>query len=366
MKFREAMAGFRAVRRPVTLAALAVAVTALVALAGSAALAQSNQFKRIRDISVICTEALTCDLQAYNTRSPLYSVAFRRAAAPDAPLTLVLGVRETLAGGSEVDFFVDGGKVLSAPVSDMHYRAAVYEYNYTNRDAVDALLEAVEHGDSLRIAYRARSTQTTTTFSLAGFTEGLRYLDEVQSRVGRPDALVTSGSAPAGADAMRRIAALSDVPFPLRGEFGDGDQSRCAGTGSADFAAGDGFEADTGGGASLIGVPCGEGTIDNRPYAFWERRDGQYSAVPLPVMTQEGPSTDGIAWNVEWDQEGRTLTGVHTQSAIGDCGTFDRWLWQERDGRNAFVLVEARAKPTCDGDPAGGPANWPLVWPPKG
>ncbi len=106
----------------------AAAVLLLIAGLLPATGAEARQFKRIRDVSVDCSDALICDVSTYNAQSELYTVIFRRRSSRDAPLELVLGVRETLAAGSEVVMQVDGREILRLPVSELSYRAAVYEY----------------------------------------------------------------------------------------------------------------------------------------------------------------------------------------------------------------------------------------------
>ena len=340
-------------------------VTAGVApLAGGGA---ASQFKRIRDISVSCTDGLTCDVSAYNAQSELYTVIFRRTARPEAPVRLVLGVRETLAAGSVVGISIDGRPVLTIPVSELSYRAAVYEYIYDGEAEIAALMAAAKEGSELRATFRSRGIDTVSTFSLSGFVAGLIFLDEVQGRVGRDDALQAEGATGAPEQAaLRDIAGFADIPFQIRAEFADRDGAACRGLSQDRFATIGGFEASSNDRFSLIGLPCGEGGAYNQPYAFWERAGSNFRRVSLPVMTEEGPSTEDLAWNISWDQERQQLTGFFKGRGLGDCGEFNRWAWKETETGHVFVLTEARAKTTCDGEPDGGPETWPSIWPPAG
>jgi hypothetical protein len=329
--------------------------------------ASASQFKRIRDVSVNCTDGLTCDVSAYNAQSELYTVIFRRAARPEAPVRLVLGVRETLTSGSEVGFSIDGREVLTIPVSELSYRAAVYEYIFDGEAEISALIEAAKAGPELRVSYRSRGLDTVSAFSLNGFVAGLLFMDEVQGRVGREDAL-QADSAAAAADevAVRDITRFAEIPFQLRAEFAGRDDAACGGLTEDRFAAIGGFEAKSGGDAWLIGLPCGAGGAYNQPYAFWERIGSSFRRVPLPVMTEDGPSTGDVAWNISWDQERQQLTGFFKGRGLGDCGVFNRWTWKELTEGHVFILIESRAKSECDGQTAGGPENWPALWPPAG
>jgi hypothetical protein len=336
----------------------------LAALTSFSLEAAASQFKRIHDISVACTNGLSCDVSTYNAQSELYTVIFRRGPAADAPVQLVLGVRETLVAGTEVRFEIDGAEILRLPVSELSYRAAVYEYLFRGEDEIAKLMEAASAGRTLRVSFRARGFDTVSAFSLSGFVAGLIFMDEVQGRVGREDALHADGPERARDDvAIRDLVAFSDLPLKLRAEFTDKFSGACGGLEESRFADLGGFEALTSGEVWLIGLPCGSGGAYNQPYAFWERIGTDFKRVPLPVMTEEGPSTDDIAWNISWDQSAQELTGFFKGRGFGDCGVFNRWVWKEGASGNVFVLREARAKDECDGDATGGPENWPLVWP---
>lgn len=347
----------------------AIVLSIAVAAAMPAHEARASQFKRIRDISVSCNDALTCDVFTYNAQSELYSVIFRRAARADAPVRLVLGVRETLAAGSSVAFSIDGRPAMEIPVSGLSYRAAVYEYTFEGEAEIEALIAAAKAGRQLLVSFRARGLDTVSRFSLSGFVDGLTFMDEVQGRVGGGDAMQAGGGdLPPGeaSSSVRSIGRLADLPYPVRAEFAAREGALCGGLEESRLADLGGFEARTGEDSWLIGLPCGPGGAYNQPFAFWERTGAVVRPVALPVMTEAGPSTDRFAWNVSWDQARLELTAFFKGRGIGDCGSLDRWRWTETGLGHAFVLTEARAKPDCDGDPAGGPGTWPRLWPPEG
>jgi len=327
--------------------------------------AEARQFKRIRDISVDCSDALTCDLSTYNAQSELYTVIFRRRASRDAPVQLVLGVRETLTPGSEVAMQIDGREVLRLPVSQLSYRAAVYEYTFQSESEISSLVDAARAGSELRISFRARAVDTESTFSLSGFVAGLIFMDEVQGRVGREDALQADGPVQADEETpIREITSFADIPFQIRREFSDTPSAACGGLEESRFASLGGFEARTDDDVYLLGLPCGAGGAYNQPYAFWERTGSDFRRISLPVMTGEGPATTEIAWNISWDQDSRELTSFFKGRGLGDCGTFNRWSWTEWTEGHVFILREARVKGECDGDSSGGIEDWPAVRPP--
>jgi hypothetical protein len=261
---------------------------------------------------------------------------------------------------------IDGREVLRLPVSELSYRAAVYEYIYRGEGEIGTLIDAARAGQELRVSFRARGADTESAFPLSGFVAGLIYMDEVQGRVGREDALQANGPEQADQEApIREITSFADIPFQIRGAFADTPSADCGGMEESRFANIGGFEARTDDDVNLIGLPCGPGGAYNQPFAFWTRTGSDFRRVPLPVMSGEGPSTSDVAWNISWDQEKLELTGFFKGRGLGDCGSFDRWAWSRSTGGYAFVLKEARVKGECDGEYDGGPENWPAVWPPE-
>lgn len=327
--------------------------------------AEANQFKRIRDVNVSCTNALRCDLFISNPRVTLFSVGFRRAAAFDAPVALYLTLREPLSAGSDVRFVVDGAEVLSVPDSAFSYRAAISEYIYREADDVTALFAAAKAGERLQVVYRTRTGQSTAPFSLSGVVAGSIFMDEVQGRVGRADALTTLGDAPAGSETPPEpgdMAGLDEIPEGLRPYF-VGDSAPCADfDGSVPEPLG-GFETDLGEGLALIGLRCGSGGAYNLPYAFWERHPEGYRQLALPVMGSDGPTAELLAWNAAWDPETRELSAFFKGRGIGDCGTVTRWSLTDGVFGVGFVLEEMRVKDACDGVFDETMASWEQLWP---
>ena len=328
-------------------------------------IAEANQFKRIRDVNVSCNNALRCDLFITNPSITLFTVGFRRAAAFEAPVALYLTLREPLAAGSQVRFVVDGDELLSVPDSAFSYRAAVSEYTY--REAVDvrALFAAAKGGERLQVIYRTRSGQSTAPFSLSGVVAGAIFMDEVQGRVGRADALQAIATAPPPDDASEPAATgdLDVVPAGLR-RYYEGEGAPCA---DFDGAVPDllgGFETDLGDGMALVGLRCGAAGAYNAPFAFWLQHSEGYSQLALPTMADDGPAASVLAWNAAWDPDIRELNSFFKGRGIGDCGTVHRWSLAETGLGHGFVLAEMRVKDECDGVFDETMESWDQLWPP--
>lgn len=344
---------------PIAALTLAVLATAMPLTTGAA---EAREFKRIRDVNVSCTNALRCDLFITNPRVTLFTVGFRRAAAFEAPISLYLTLREPLTPGSEVRFVVDGIEALTVPAAGFSYRAAISEYSYSDQDAVRALFAAGKAGDRLQVTYRTRTGQSTAQFSLSGVVAGAIFMDEVQGRVGRDDALAAFGAAPQRpGEAARDVVVFDEVPERLRIYY-EGEGAPCAEFDGGLPASLDGFELPLSDGSSVIGMRCGTGGAYNLPYAFWLNHAEGTERLALPVMTEQGPSADTLAWNAYWDAATGELVAFNKGRGLGDCGVMTSWTFSEDQMR--FVLKEMRVKDECDGVFDDSFASWPQLWPP--
>ena len=338
---------------------LAVISAATAVLPGPA---DAREFRRIRDVNVSCTNALRCDLFITNPRVTLFTVGFRRAAALDAPVALYLAIREPLVAGSQVRFVVDGIEVLTVPADAFSYRAALSEYSHDAQDAVRAMFAAARAGELLQVTYRTRTGQATAPFSLSGVVAGAIFMDEVQGRLGRDDALAAFGAMPVGPVAPvfgDDVRALDAVPAGLMRAF-EGEGAPCAGEGRVGDVV-DGFEVSLTDNVSLIGLQCGVGGAYNFPYAFWLSHREGHERIALPVMAADGPSAEMVAWNAWWDAEAGELNAFFKGRGLGDCGTVARWTLAGAEPR--FVLREMRVKDACDGVFDETMESWPRLWP---
>lgn len=334
----------------------------LLALSAIAAPASADAYKVFKDVTVTCTSGLTCELkmEATGGTSDPGTFSFSRRAGAGTPLDLVLSVSR-LDPNSTLIVSVDGAQALDVPLSALSYDADWYEYRLPGSAATLQLLDAARNGASAEIAVSMGGKQVKATYSLSGLVAGLIFVDEAQGRLETPDALQVKGTKDTPPIKARDFTAIAEIPESIRPRFEpDGP---CGFLEESRFAIAQGFEVEVGDGYSLVGLPCAEGGAYNQPYVFYSGYGDQYDPLFLPAMAEKGPTVTDMAWNIGWDQPTKVLTAFFKGRGIGDCGTYDKWELSQAGAGPSFVLLEARAKDDCDGDAAGGPENWPLLWP---
>lgn len=292
-------------------------LTGLVALISSMMIASAfaNQFKRINDVNVSCSNSLQCDLFITDPRVTLYTFALRRGAADQAAMSLVLSTRQPLAAGSEVALRVDGENIARFNQSAMSYRAAVYEYVLRDAEIVEAVLAAASNGRVLQVEYATRGGQTAASFGLSGFVEGLRFADAVQGRQGADNAWSRFAGQASAMPEMGSvaIARFDDVPFLIRSRFYRRADSLCGGadTQGAGF---NGAFSLIAGDVELYALPCGPSAANSRAFSLFEINAGELSVLPFPLIAGEGPTVRYRMPNLVWDEGESMLTS--TQSAV--------------------------------------------------
>lgn len=364
------MTQMTSLNRSATLALWAVTLCAMLLIGLGQNNAYANQFKRVRDVNVSCNNALLCNIYIANRSVSLSSFGFRRSAAPDAQVQMVISVRPALRGGSDVRFLVDGQMVLELDVSMLSYRAATYEYLYNDQENVTKLMKAVRQGKQVQISYTTRSGRTTAPFSLSGITAGFIFADEVQGRIGADNAFMAlSANVPTEAGAVADEADVanykswSDMPTELSSYFGK-EAGRCSNQTNDKVRGVDGgFSASLDETSALIALPCGDAGAYNFPYAFWLQSGDNFTPLALPVITQDGPSVSQLAWNIVWDGEVRELYAFFKGRGLGDCGSSNRWKLTDDAGSYRFVLVEALEKNACDGIYKEDLSDYEKLWP---
>lgn len=284
----------------------------------------ANQFKRINDVNVSCSNSLQCDLFITDPRVTLYTFALRRSAADQADMSVVLTTRQPLAAGSDVALRVDGQEIARFNQSALSYRAAVYEYVLRDADTVQALLAAASNGRVLQVEYATRGGQTAASFGLSGFTEGLRFADAVQGRQGAINAWSRFAGQTSTAPDMGSvpIARFDDVPFLIRSRFYRRSDSLCGGadTQGAGFSGAFSLSA---GDADLYALPCGPSVQSDRAFSLFELEGGELSVLPFPVIGGAGPTVRYRVPNLVWSGDDRLLVSDGT---IDACAQRHQWV----------------------------------------
>ncbi|MEM1378224.1 MAG: DUF1176 domain-containing protein [Pseudomonadota bacterium] len=348
-----------------TAIAIALSLIATLMLVDAAS---ANQFKRIRDVNVACNNALRCDLFIVNPAVSLYNIGLRRSAARDADVSLFMTLRQALAAGSTVSISIDGRPVVSVPASDLRYRAANGEYSLAAGEAVDQFVLAAAEGREMRVTYRTNRGQTTATYSLSGFIAGVIFMDEVQGRIGAPDALQLAldpenagrGGNDDGLNVDFRV--LNRVPAGLVTYYNFED--RLCGqmdTGLAGQIGG--FELSVEGRQSLVAFPCTRGGAYNQPFSVFQRTGSSYVPSMFPVIRDGAPGVDYYAYNLEWDADAGELSAFFKGRGVGDCGQITRWAVDASELGIALRLVSSRVKDECDGEADLTAPEWVSTWP---
>lgn len=206
--------------------------------------------------------------------------------------------------------------------------------------------------------------QTIDSPSLRGLPAALRYMDEVQGRVGSKGALVATGDEPVEqakavppAPVVAAVAGVDDAPLELTPE----EQ-----TAARRLAVCDGLHDSTyplethqlDGEHVLVLLPCDAGEYN-------------VSAVPLIATGGAGhrqfamarfdhvpgasgdPTAPPLIVNARWNPQRMELSSFAKGRGLGDCGTAEIYKWNGAQ----FRLIEARSMPVCRGA-----WEWPVLY----
>jgi Protein of unknown function (DUF1176) len=319
--------------------------------------------KEFRDTGVYCTNGLTCDLTLAPKGTPkeIFSIVLSRKSGPDTPVLIKIRTNKPVKPGSDVVFLADGAEAARIAAADFDYDPDFYEYTAKDLGRGKALLSLLRDSSLLTIKAELDAAQSAD-FSLSGVAAAMLYLDEVQGRIGTVDALHKIGDKPGPPVMVRDITDVTDLPAAIRPEF-ESSESTCGFMDMNRFRYGQGFAAMLSGDAELFALPCAEGGAYNQPYVFYQKQGDTITPLQLAIMTDDGPSTTPMAYNIDWDQNTRMLTAFFKGRGIGDCGSLDKWVLRNIDGEVSFALKESRFKDDCDGIAEPGPDGWPLIWP---
>lgn len=327
-------------------------------------------FKQIRDVYVLCNFAQDCSLvMSVPQNAVIREFSIARKAESGAQPEFLLGISgEALPHdalpNAKISVAVDGKRIFDVPLASFAADKTSGNFRFDGTD-VTKLIAAMKAGKAAEVTFDNGGKRSTAKLSLSGFVAGLLYLDEQQARDGTVDALQAKGAKPAPASPpVRLINDLADIPQAIRAEF-SGEDARCSLDDTASLRIGGGFSASIADDLGLIALPCGASGAYNQLYVVYSEQDGKLAPLVLPVMSDAGPSTTNSAWNIDWSQSTKTLTGFYKGRGLGDCGSYNVWTAESDEEGLRFVLKQARSKGDCDGDYAGGPQNWPASWPVK-
>jgi hypothetical protein len=203
---------------------------------------------------------------------------------------------------------------------------------------VPGITLSVDFTDNLGRAQRA-------TFSLAGLTASLAWIDEQQRRLGServaaaPPALATteSGDMPVPVALLNRIASDPDcLPFD---EIANGNDIS---TGTLDDE------------HTLYVLPCWSGAYNFGWKIYVESGDGFDQVLFADYDATLGWTGTDTLVNVEYNDTTKELRSFNRGRGIGDCGNSGLWRWRGE----GFQLVEFRSKHECDEKLD----DWPVIY----
>jgi hypothetical protein len=351
----------------------------LSAAAGLAALLLATQAsaaasKDIRDWHVGCTGGLTCAMSFSDWDvKGINELNFVRTDDPDAAVELQVsappGFYDKGDAKGVYSFVIDGKVALTLPIAALNYKGNhqgssddgfVRDLSYSNDAAARALLAAMKAGTSMQLNYGGDLGTFTLPVKLTGVAGSMLYMDDVQDRLKRTDALEDKGdrAAPKMTQA-RDFTHIKDFPAAIRRDFADGRECNGLDDDLGDFP---GFEMVMGN-VDLYVVPCGQDGAYNQPFAAYFEQGGHFRRLSFPGTKGDGDkmsmSTSGTAYNVEVDPKTRVFTALFKGRGHGDCGMWSKW--KMTDGKKPVLkLLEERRKDDCDG--GDDPRTFPLTW----
>ena len=325
--------------------------------------AQAWTGKDIDKWSTSCSSGLTCSLRYENFYQPFGAFEFRRSGALSSDVVLWLPKPPRFVKNLDPDgafrLDVDGKEVLRLLLQQLEFDAEREKFVLTDRASVLILLEAMKAGDEFQLSYEGTTGEFSSRMDLAGFRGSLFFIDDIQGRRGRNDALLAVGQAvPEGLDS-KDIESTDDIPASIRADF------TAPGGGCAEsFVAEDlkrynGFDISISG-IRLVLVPCVSGGAYNQGYALYlGYYNSALSRISFPDIVEGKPSISEVEYNVDFNPSTRIMTAFQKDNAMATCGVWHKWeLTLEGD----LVLLEKRSGEECD-DSNEGPESFPLEWP---
>jgi len=342
---------------------LLIAAVAACWLPGQAS--QAYVTKKVRDWTVECSNGLTCQVSFWDWGSKgMQYLGFERRGAPHATVQLRLRTATDFSPdtdpGVTYRFTVDGRELLLLTARDLIQEEHSAAYFYPDQAKVLALLEAMGAGTSAEVTVTGRAGNEVLPIKLNGVKGAMLYLDEVQGRLDRVDALEAKGNKQPPEDVVAKdIRTLVDMPEIVRKEFTDSGGA-CSDLLPETIKQFDGFDV-TIGAIRLIAVPCTTGGAYNQPYALYTVNEA-VERIAFPDLHEGRPTTMSTAMNIDFNPVTKTMTSFFRGRGLGDCGEYHKWQLDKTGNR--LELLEIRVKGECDeGD--NDPTKFPLVWPLK-
>lgn len=320
--------------------------------------------KDIGNWSTSCTSGLTCSLTYEDGEERTFgTIAIIRTGAINAEIELRLPKPpkffRNLDPNGAFRLSVDGRRVLSLSVRQLAFDPGRDEFMITDQASVRILLDAMKAGGVLRLDYEGVVGKHASVMKLEGFRGSLFYIDDVQDRRGRTDALFAVGPRVPEGLGSKDILSLDDIPAAIRADFTAPDGNCAEAFYPEDIVRYSGFDISRSG-VRLVLVPCSSGGAYNQPYALYRGYEsGALSRISFPDVEEGKPSISETADNVDFDPVMGIMTAFTKDIGLGYCGQWHKW--RVTTGGD-LLLLERRGWYECDGSRTEA-EDFPLEWP---
>ncbi|WP_181409785.1 DUF1176 domain-containing protein [Martelella alba] len=330
--------------------------------------ASAFEFRQFGDWGVSCDNAYDCTISFNPATTPtdksgLSGLQWHRTIDPSSPLLMSLpfppGLSQKADGKGTFSIAVDGVERYSVAIKDLSRDDVLGTFGVKEPDGLRALFTTMTTGRVATISYSGAAGDFSSQIKLDGLDAGGRYVDRLQERNGRTDALIVVGSVPPPANsAVHAIDSLSQLPDSVLRNLTD-EKSVCYTT-EDQLAQADAFAFDTSAGSAIV-LPCGPSGAYNQPYQIYVGNDETYHRSEFPNVSDTGITVLETVYNVSFDLRERKLTSVYLGRGLGDCGVAHYWKIDDKATGNPLVLTEERGKNACDGSGVGAD-KWPVTW----
>jgi hypothetical protein len=213
------------------------------------------------------------------------------------------------------------------------------------------------------------SDPLVSEISMSGAVASLLWMDEQQKRLGTATALIRKGDKPASAVPAQPKAPVMAAAKPATG-------TPPAKTDPALIKKGRALCGEEDDGSKLteswplgnnlflyaFSCPDSSGAYNYR-YGFLVATGGNAATAravsfkwPIKIGDLEtDPGADETTVNPSFDEKTMTLSSFNKGRGLGDCGSWEEWVW---DGKT-FKLAELKMMPHCKGIPL---SDWPVLY----
>ncbi len=353
---------------------LPLAATAMLLLQAAPAAAD---YKDFREWLAACDNLRNCN--AYGFESVVTGstwLRIERGGAPNAPVKITLAV----FAEDDITFtirFNDASlpglpdNAIAGTKGDDDLRRIVL----TDTVSADTLIASIRKAEKIIVTRKdppgkkQPSDPLVSEISMSGAVASLLWMDEQQKRLGTATALIRKGDKPASAVPAQPKAPVIVAAKPATGTPPTKHSPALIAKGRAlcgEEDEGSKLEdvAPLGGGNFLYSFTCPDSSgAYNYHYGLLIAASGN-AATARPVKfdwpikvgdLEKDPGRDVIATNPMFDPKTMVLSTFGKGRGLGDCGSWEEWLW---DGK-AFRLAELKMMPHCKGIPL---SDWPVLY----